>query len=526
MKKRVMAMLMCIFMTVSFLPSAAFAAENQTQTAAQLSANAVKAIAEKTAAAENFNKEMEIFRGNMEANLKTTGNSKLDGLKNNMDLIQESWEKVSAEAGSDYTYDMSTNTLTVSTAAGLAWMAQQVNSGSLAGTAVTLAADIDLTGKLWTPAKDFTGTFDGQNHTIKGLAINNEAFEDKLVYLGLFQNIKGNKDVHSFVKNVTFENISVYAPMFTVDLSKNLPGFGAAAGYSDYTDYENITVTGEVVLYAMGGAAGIVYDSAYDSSRGSSIKNCAVKDAAVYASEDFYGMTYNACNAPVIQNCTVSGSFYVKDEFAGIAYYACYGALIKDCSVSGSIYSDNDFYGITYEIESNEYEDGDGNGQNIISGCSVDVNVCSGDDLFGLAYSVEDDSIISECNISGTFYSSYYFFGLAEALKDGGTVEKCTISGKAYGYKGGAAGFEYVYGSDDDENERKPASIFNIEANLTASYPEGQAGGLIIETDGNVNISDCTVAGEIYSFSDDAFGGIVSEKRQMLSRHIVKINKE
>ena len=516
MKKRLLAMLLSTVMIVSLLPTAVFAADGQMQTAQDLSASAVTAVVNKTAEAEAFKKEMETFRDGAPKTLKETGEEKLTALKSNIASVTPKWEDVTATEGADYSYDVAPNTLSVSTAAGLAWMARQINAGSLKGTAVTLADNIDLSGKLWTPAKDFTGTFDGQGHKITGLTINNESFETegKFTYLGLFQNIKGSETARSFVKNVTFENVSVYAPIFaTTSEEKRWPSFGTVAGYSDYTDYENITVTGDLTLFADGDAAGIVYDSAYDYSRGNSIKNCKVENATVSASEDFSGITYNAYNAPEVENCTVSGNFFVGDEFAGIAYNAGYGAAILNCSVSGEVYSGNDIYGLCYMVEENEYAEGDGNGQNIISGCTVDLNACAKDDLFGLVYEMYDDTCISNCNVSGKFYAGSYFYGLGQILRDGGTVENCSVRGTAYAGSYSAAGFEEVYGSD--EGSLEAAEVRHIDVDLTAYYKDGQVGGLIAETFGNVNISDCSIKGTIYSEGysegDDDFGGIVSE---------------
>ena len=51
MKKRLLAMLLSTVMIVSLLPTAALAADGQMQTAQDLSANAVTAVAAKTAEA-------------------------------------------------------------------------------------------------------------------------------------------------------------------------------------------------------------------------------------------------------------------------------------------------------------------------------------------------------------------------------------------------------------------------------------------------------------------------------------------
>ena len=84
MKKRLLAMLLSAVMLISLLPTAAFAADEQTQTAQTLSADAVKAVADKTAAGEALKTEMEAFRESMEKSLKTPGEKKLDNLKANI----------------------------------------------------------------------------------------------------------------------------------------------------------------------------------------------------------------------------------------------------------------------------------------------------------------------------------------------------------------------------------------------------------------------------------------------------------
>ena len=497
-------MLLSTVMIVSLLPTAVFAADDQMQTAQDLSANAVTAVADKTAEAEAFEKEMEAFRSGMEKALKDRGAEKLTALESNIVLVTGKWEDVTATEGTDYSYNLERNTLSVSTAAGLAWMAKQVNSGSLRSTAVTLADDIDLSGKLWTPIKDFTGTFDGQGHKITGLTINNESFETegKFTYLGLFQNIRGSETARSFVKNVTFENVSVYAPMFaTTSEEKRWPSFGTVAGYSDYTDYENITVTGDLTLFADGDAAGIVYDSAYDYSRGNSIKNCKVENATVSANEDFYGITYNAYNAPVIENCAVSGSFFAGDDFAGIAYEAKGGVTIRGCSVSGDLYADSTSYGICYEF--GEY--GEEDEQNVMAGCSVVLNAWVDDSFFGLTEYTNGDSTTTNCHVSGTFYIDSEFCGLMEYLYDGGAVQDCSVRGKVYANTM-LGGMDEIKGAEDRD---RAAKVTRVQVDLTA-YAFGGISLLTDETQENVIVSDCTFAGTYYSLRD-YFAGIVGD---------------
>lgn len=72
----------------------------------------------------------------------------------------------------------------------------------------TLIADIDLTGKEWTPIGSninyvytgYTGTFDGQGHTISGLTINQARFAVGLI---------GCIDKGGTVKNVQLKNVNI-----------------------------------------------------------------------------------------------------------------------------------------------------------------------------------------------------------------------------------------------------------------------------------------------------------------------------
>ena len=68
----------------------------------------------------------------------------------------------------------------------------------------TLTDDIDLTGKEWTPIGDYnnryTGTFDGGNHTITGLTINQYGS-----YVGMI----GFLDSGGTVQNLTLENVNI-----------------------------------------------------------------------------------------------------------------------------------------------------------------------------------------------------------------------------------------------------------------------------------------------------------------------------
>ena len=141
---------------------------------------------------------------------------------------------VSLAAAKDLGYTIESNgSYTVYNADGLLNVAELVNGGK-SDINITLTADIDLTGKDWTPigtsfSNKYTGTFDGGGHTIKGLTVTtNDQF------VGLF----GSIGYAGTVKNVMMEDVQI--------TSNRSSGFaGGVAGYSDGT-IENCSVSGSV----------------------------------------------------------------------------------------------------------------------------------------------------------------------------------------------------------------------------------------------------------------------------------------
>lgn len=562
MKKRLLAILLSVAMITSMFPIVALAADD---TSTLVSA-AVQAVTDQTDKGNAFKAEMEAFRAKMKKELKDPGELALANLPDNSGIASlPQWDGSGAIAGTDYTVGTD-GTVHILTATGLAWMSEQISAGNLAGALVMLDNDIDLSGKLWTPA-DFTGSFDGQGHTITGLTVSRS--QEK--YLGLFRSIVGTAENRSFVRNLNFHNVSVYALKYRgADNYDVWPYFGTVAGYSDFTDYSDITLTGTLTFGGNVTAAGIVLDATYDYSRGCKITNCDLVDVEVYSPGDFYGIAEYICNNAEISGCDISGSFVVDGDFCGIAYEAEYGSRIVDCTVTGTAYVGDYLYGIVYDMDYNELDEGDGNGRNLISGCTVELTAYVSDDIIGIVGHVYGNSTITDCAVSGSFYAAgdiygimedmdadmgdgetcvlqncsvsgefcaeeylrglcdevdenssvdnctvsgtFYgddFCGLGYELDYGSSATNCTVSGKAYSNDGCGA-FGYVYSYRNSSGYSKCAVIDNVNVDLTAYYDQGDAGGLVIETYGDVRISNCTVAGTIYSCYDVAFGGIVS----------------
>ena len=116
------------------------------------------------------------------------------------------WESGGSESGTaeDLGYFIQDDgSYTVYTANGLKEWAEAVQTDPTLN--ITLTADIDLTGKEWTPVgnsgQTYNGTFDGQGHTITGLNISSPSEA-----VALFHNIGGGGKVMNLqLKDVTYK---------------------------------------------------------------------------------------------------------------------------------------------------------------------------------------------------------------------------------------------------------------------------------------------------------------------------------
>ena len=163
-----------------------------------------------------------------------------------------SWADGGGESGAaelGYIYDSNTKTYTVYNADGLlAWNEAAQKDRSIN---CTLTADIDLTGKGWTPIgtnfyNSYTGTFDGGGHTIKGLTVTTN---DQ--YVGLF----GRLGKAGTVKNVVMEGVQITS-------NHSLGYAGGVAGFSWGGTIENCSVSGSVSgTVSVGGVVGIQWEA-------------------------------------------------------------------------------------------------------------------------------------------------------------------------------------------------------------------------------------------------------------------------
>ena len=198
-----------------------------------------------------------------------------------------SWVDGGGESGAaelGYIYDSNTKTYTVYNADGLlAWNEAAQKDRSIN---CTLTADIDLTGKDWSPIgtnfyNSYTGTFDGGGHTIMGLTVTTN---DQ--YVGLF----GRLGKAGTVKNVVMEGVQITS-------NHSLGYAGGVAGFSWGGTIENCSVSGSVSgTVSVGGVVGIQWEASITGCSSSATVKGMVQVGGV-AGETNSGATMAACYA-------------------------------------------------------------------------------------------------------------------------------------------------------------------------------------------------------------------------------------
>ena len=164
----------------------------------------------------------------------------------------------------------------------------------------TLADNIDLTGKDWTPigtsfGNSYTGTFDGNGKTITGLTVTGS---DR--YTGLFGFIKGT------VKNVVLTEINITSGTFV----------GGVAGWSFGGNIENCSVSGSVSGSDVGGVVGY--------QQGGSITGCS-SSATVKGTQRAGGVAGATNSGATLTACYATGDVTVENDGPN---NACAGGVV------------------------------------------------------------------------------------------------------------------------------------------------------------------------------------------------------
>ena len=236
-----------------------------------------------------------------------------------------------------YTVSEDGNTYEVYNAEGLKNIAKLVNEEWKSDINITLTADINLTGKKWTPIgtalnNSYKGNFDGGNHTISELTVKGS---DE--YAGLFGYIGSG----GTVKNVKLEKVQI-----TSDYQYAY--VGGVAGNNNGA-IENCSVSGSVsgnsTYNSVGGVVGYQWGGSITRCSSSATVNGTGSVGGVVGQTN-YGATLTACYST--ENVTLESNNSDNNYAGGVVgvngasstLTACYatGKVTGTGTGSGSIY--------------------------------------------------------------------------------------------------------------------------------------------------------------------------------------------
>ncbi len=223
----------------------------------------------------------------------------------------------------------------LATAADLKAFRDMANAEASSKLCATLTADIDLGGEAWTPFEGptlggaYAGTFDGANHTIKGLSVNSTSSKG----VGLFGTVCG-----ATIKNLKVEgNVSASNSFFV----GGIVGRTQTSATIDSCSFAG-TVTSTKKSGASNATAGIVGKV----NKGPvTITNCA-NTATVNGNGNIAAgiLGYGGSNKVTIENCyntgAISGQHYASG-ICGSSTIKEQTSSIRNCYNSGTITATN-----------------------------------------------------------------------------------------------------------------------------------------------------------------------------------------
>lgn len=213
----------------------------------------------------------------------------------------------------------------ISTAAQLAYLAQQVNNGTdYQWKHFLLVSDLDLSSNEWTPigthGKSFWGGFDGGGHTITGMTITGDRD-----YVGLFGECHNFTAPSSYIKRVTVKGAKISGYSFVGAIA------GAGANISDCYSIENTICAIRQVGGVCGGLTGNI-SGCYNSS---SVKGNSTT-GGIMGTASYEGRVGNG----VVQYCYNIGAVTVTQQdssVGGITGVAANKYDISNCLNCGKI---------------------------------------------------------------------------------------------------------------------------------------------------------------------------------------------
>ena len=260
--------------------------------------------------------------------------------------IDEIWGNEETVDILGYNYDADNNTYNVTSEKGLRAMAELANGGDT-DINITLAKDITLT-EVWTPignsSNQYTGTFDGNDHAISGLTIDQSGTQ----YVGLI----GYIGLGGAVKNLKLTNVNVSGNMSVgavagwskgtisgCSVSGNIKGsqsVGGVVGNSYYGNVTDCSVEGMVIGTGKFSKAGGIIGNA-DNTHVTECHSSAIVEGISYVGGIVgmgNGSNITACYATGEVKATIASG---EANAGGVVGYITNYATVTACYATGNV---------------------------------------------------------------------------------------------------------------------------------------------------------------------------------------------
>ena len=333
----------------------------------------------------------------------------------------------------------------------LKWFAKKSRVSGNEGISARLTADIDLNNENWAGnefggtsgyGNGYSGTFDGDGHTISGYYYEVSLKTNSLYHMGMFGYI-----VKGTVKNLTLDGQMVLdASQATVKLSSYYMG-GVVSEVKGGT-IENvindvdITVKNDANGYARGRAGGVVTRATYCSEKDPNggdpiITNTVISNCENRGSISGSGSAGGVCQmlgiGATIRNCINTGTITSYGSAGGVLESG-EGGTVENCVNTGNISGENMAAGIAagFTYGRSTHAENVGSWQGILRNCynTGDVTVrCEGNNTTVLAGGITGRCSGSSSNNIFSSIENCYNTGNVTSGKTGDRIWVGAISG-------------------------------------------------------------------------------------------------
>ena len=349
---------------------------------------------------------------------------------------------------------------TIQNAAQLAWVSKAVSEGtSFAGARIKLVADIDLAGYNWIPIgnieNSFSGSFDGQNHTIYNLKTDTTL--NREFGFGLFGYVWYEKPE----ENVYIRNINIKDAELSYGNEQGIVA-GVINCYAGVNfTLSNCNTTGVLSGGTLGGIVGLLKCGRLGNDV--TVKKCTSRadistggsGGGIIGSLEVSGRDYVDGDGDVtVEECKFSGVTRSTGRYgkaSGIISLIKHGnkkgtVRVKRCVNEAGINGgqSTSIGGIVSGIEG-----GSGNAKEIIEQCVNKRYIYGGYDTGGICGAIPGSTTISQCYNTGTIgYAALGGSMGGITGNSGGIIQDCYNDGQilhtsAMDYNGGIAGHNH-----------------------------------------------------------------------------------